>query len=126
MKLNVASQNSQVAKLVTNHAASLLKIHSGTIPATQGAAMGTTLVTHTLAGFGAPSNGSVLANAIADAVIAVAGTPTHASISNGTETLLLTLGLSGSGAEVIVSSTTYVLNGNSQVVSLTLSQPSGW
>ena len=126
MKLNVASCNSQVGNLAADHATSTLRIHGGTVPTVQGGAFGTVLVSHTVAGFAGPSAGEALANAIANATISTDGTPTHASLDNGTETLLLTLGLSGSGAECIVSSLTYVQNGESQVVSLKLTQPSGF
>jgi hypothetical protein len=127
MKLNTASQNSQVSNLAADHAASDLVIRSGSIPANANTAFGTALVSHSLAGFGAVSAGSVSASAIANETITGAGTQTatHATLSNGTEELLLTLGLSGSGAEVIVSSTTYINGGISQIVSLTLSQPAG-
>ena len=125
MKLNTASQNSQVTKLSTDHATSSLVIYSGSVPATANDAAGTALATHTIAGFGSPSSGTITANAIANDTIDDTGTATYARISNGTQTLQLTLGLSGSGAEVIVSSTSYVAGGTSQVVSLTLSQPAG-
>lgn len=126
MKLNTASQNSQASKLAADHATSSLVIYAGSVPATANDAAGTALATHTIAGFGAASSGTVTANAIANATIASpGGTASYARISNGTETLQLTLGVSGSGAEVIVSSTAYVASGTSQVVSLTLSQPAG-
>lgn len=126
MKLNVASQVSQITNVAADHATSFVRIHSGTVPATQGAAFGPVLAQHTLAGFVTPTNGNAVANAVAPATILADGTPTHASISNGTETLLLSVGIGGSGAEAILSSLTYVENGESNLVSLTLTQPSGW
>lgn len=127
MKLNTASQNSQVTNLATDHATSTLVIRSGAVPANANATFGTALVSHTIAGFGSASAGSVVASAIANQTITGAGTQTstHATMSNGTEEVLLTLGASGSGAEVIVSSTTYINGGTSQITSLTLSQPAG-
>jgi hypothetical protein len=126
MKLNVASQNSQVAKLATNHTTSVLTIRSGAVPTIQGQAFGTALVTHTLQGFQTPSNGSITANAITEAEIVAAGTASHATLENGTETLLLSVGLAGSGAECIVSSLSFVQGVNSRVLSLVLFQPSGF
>lgn len=125
MKLNTAQQNSQAGNLAADHATSSLIIYSGSVPATANDAAGTALATHTVAGFATASAGAAVANAIADATIAATGTSTYARMSNGTETIQLTLGLSGSGAEVIVSSTSYVSGGTSQITSLTLSQPAG-
>jgi hypothetical protein len=125
MKLNTASQNSQATKMATDHATSTLVIYSGAVPATANDAAGTALATHTLAGFAAVSAGSVVANAIANDTIDATGTATYARISNGTQTNQLTLGLSGSGAEVIVTNTSYVAGGTSQITSLTLTQTAG-
>lgn len=125
MKLNTAQQNSQVSNLATNLATASLIIYAGSVPATANAAAGTVLVTHTLAGFGSASSGSVTANAVANATIAATGTASYARITNGTNTVQLTLGLSGSGAECIVSGLSYVSGETSQVVSIVLSQPAG-
>lgn len=125
MKLNTASQNSQATKMATDHATSTLIIYAGAVPATANDAAGTALATHTLTGFAAASAGSVVANAIANATIAATGTAAYARISNGTQTNQLTLGLSGSGAEVIVTNTSYVSGGESQIASLTLTQSAG-
>lgn len=125
MKLNTSQQNSQVSNLATDMATASLVIYSGSVPATANDAAGTALVTHTIAGFGSPASGTVTANAIANATIAANGTASYARISNGTQTVQLTLGLTGSGAEVIVSGTTYTASETSQVISLTLSQPAG-
>jgi hypothetical protein len=123
MKLNTSQQNSQVDNLAADHATSSLIIYAGSVPATANDAAGTALATHTIAGFGAASSGSRVAIAIANATIAATGTASYARISNGTQTVQLTLGTSA--AEVIVSSTSYVTGGTSQITSLTLSQPAG-
>lgn len=124
MKLNTASQNSQVAKLATDHASSVLTIYTGSAPATANdAATGTTLVTHTLAGFAAPSNGVITANSIAPSNNINGGTPGYARLSNGTQTLQLTVGTSS--AEVIVSTNTFIAGVSNELVSLQLSQPAG-
>ena len=123
MKLNTASQNSQVDKLASDHAASTLVIYAGAVPSTANDAAGTALATHTIAGFAAASSGSRTANAIANATMAATGTATYARISNGTQTVQLTLGTSA--AEVIVSSLSYTAGNTSQITALTLSQPAG-
>lgn len=122
MLLNTACQNSQVTNLATDMATASLVIYSGAVPASANDAAGTALATHTIAGFGAASSGTVTANAIAD-VTASAGTASYARISNGTQTIQLTVGVGGSGAEVIMSTLTLGAGDTSQVTSLTLSQP---
>jgi hypothetical protein len=103
-----------------------LTIYNGTPPATGGDALSgnTALAVHTMAGFAAASAGSMLANAIADATIGGTGTqtPTFARIESGSYIEQLTLGLAGSGAQVIVSSTSYVAGGTSQIVSVTVTK----
>lgn len=123
MLLNTASQNSQVGNMATDHATSSLTLHGGAVPATANDAAGAAVATHTLAGFAAPSNGDSVANAIADTTFNADTTLTYARLSNGTETLQLTVGIAGSGADVIVSTVTAQNGGASQVLSLTLSQP---
>lgn len=126
MQLNTAAQNSQIGNAATDYATATLTIYTGAAPASANdAASGTLLVNHTLAGFGAASNGTITANAIADATIAAGGTAGYARITNGTETLQLTVSATGGGGEVQLSTTTLVQGGNSQVTSLTLSQPAG-
>lgn len=122
MLLNTACQNSQVTNLATDMAAASLVIYSGAVPASANDAAGTALATHTIAGFGAAVSGEVTASAIADAT-ASAGTASYARISNGTQTIQLTVGVGGSGAEVIMSTLTLGAGDTSQVTSLTLSQP---
>lgn len=126
MKLDVPSQNSQISNLASDHATSSLRLHTGTAPTTQGGTLGPVAVTHAIEGFDEPSNGEVLANPIDPATYTGNGTVSHASITNGTQTLLLSTGLAGSGAEVIVGSLTASVGIASNVISLTLKQNSGW
>lgn len=83
----------------------------------------TTLASHTLAGFGAPSTGVITANAIATAVIAATGTADGATLSDTAGTYTLTVGLTGSGADVILSTTTYVSGETSTISSLAVDFP---
>lgn len=83
-----------------------------------------TLVVHTLTGF-VTSNDNLdalaVANSIADEVITGAGTQTatSATISDGTKTYKLTVGISGSGADLILSTLTYINGETSSINSLT-------
>lgn len=81
----------------------------------------TTLATHTLTGFGAPSSGVITASAIANATIAASGTATSATLTQSGRTLTLSIGTSGT--EVVVSSLSYVAGGTSQITSLTITYP---
>lgn len=84
----------------------------------------TALATHTMAGFGAASSGVVTANAISDVTIANSGTANSAKLIDSGRELTLTVGLSGSGAEVILSTLNYVLGETSQVLSCVITYPS--
>lgn len=93
-------------------------IGTGTLTIKAGA---TVLATHTLAGFGAASSGVITANAIADATIAASGTANSAEITLSGRTLTLSVGTTGT--EVIVSNTSYVAGGTSQITSVTITYP---
>lgn len=84
----------------------------------------TALATHTTAGFGTAASGVVTANAIADVTIANSGTADSAKLIDTGRELTLTVGLSGSGAEAILSSLNYIAGTTSQVLSLTITYPS--
>jgi hypothetical protein len=84
---------------------------------------GTVLATHTMAGFGSPSTGVIVGSAIADANNAATGTATAARITNGSNQVDLTIGVTGSGAEVIVPSLSYVEDGTSTINSVTITYP---
>lgn len=81
------------------------------------------LAVHTLTGF-VTSNDTLdalaTANAISDETITGAGTQTatSATISDGTRTYTLTVGIAGSGADLILSTLTYINGETSSVNSL--------
>lgn len=124
MSGNVALRNKQLTDYGVVMAAAVMTIYSGTPPANADAELSgnTALATHTLAGFAAASSGSMAANAIANDTIDADGTATFCRIVAGLFTEQLAVGVSGSGAPVIVSSTGYVIGGTSQIVLMTLSR----
>ena len=83
----------------------------------------TTLATHTLAGFGAPSVGVITANAIADATIAATATADGATLTDTAGVYTLTVGAVGSGADVEISTLTFVAGETSSITSLTVDFP---
>lgn len=93
---------------------------TGTITVLAGANV---LASHTLAGFVSSNNaldGVATANAIADVAISGAGTQTatSATVSDGAKTYTLTVGLAGSGADLILSTLTYINGETSSINSL--------
>ena len=122
MSGNVTLRNKQLTDYGTLMAAAVMTIYSGTPPANADAALSgnTALAAHTLAGFGTPSAGSMSANAIANDTIDATGTATFCRIVAGSYTEQLAVGTSGT--PVIVSSTSYVAGGTSQVTSMTLTR----
>jgi hypothetical protein len=122
MAQNIALRN----KVLNDYGAAIgtgtLTIYSGTPPASADAALSgnAALAAHALAGFSAASAGSMSANAITDDPIDATGTASFARIVSGSYIEQLTLGVSGSGAQVIVTTTAYVSGGTSQVTSLTI------
>ena len=123
MQINIASANAIAALYGTDFAAGTLVVYSGTIPASADAALGgaVALATHNMAGWTAGGTGVITADAIANAVIAATGTAAFARIVDGTKTMQLTVGTSGT--ELILSSLSYVSGEDSIVNSLTLTQP---
>lgn len=125
--INVALRNAQLSALATRFADAVLTMYSGTVPANAEASIGSAvaLVSHTLAGFGAPSAGSMTANAIATETITTSGTLSFARIADGSEVVQLSVGLSGSGADLITGTITYTSGQDSIIVSLTIGQSVG-
>lgn len=122
---NLALRNKQLDDYGTAMTGATLTLYGGTVPASADAALSgnTAAASHTVAGFNAASNGIKTAQAIADATISNSVNPvTFARLVNGSYVEQLPVGLSGSGAPVIVSSLDYVAGGNSQIISLTLSK----
>ena len=105
---NIAELNALANDLATRYADATLQIREGT----------TVLATHTLAGFGAASNGTVTANAIADDTIDATGTADNAKLIDGATEYDLTLGTSGT--DVVVSTTNYISGETSSVNSLAI------
>ena len=122
MSGNVALRNKQLSDYGAAMGAGVLTIYSGTPPANADAALSgnTALAAHTLAGFAAPSAGSMSANAIANDTIDASGTATFARLVAGSYTEQLAVGTSGT--PVIVTTTSYVAGGTSQITSLTLTR----
>lgn len=122
MSGNVALRNKQLTDYGTVMATATLTIYSGTVPSSADAALSgnTALATHTLAGFGAASAGSMTANAITNDTIDATGTATFCRLVAGSYIEQLLVGTSGT--PVIVNTTSYVSGGVSQIVSITLSK----
>ena len=123
MSLNTTLQNKRADDIATLFATGTLTIYSGAVPADANAALGAAvqLAAHTVAGFLTSVAGAAVANAIADDTIDATGTASFARLVAGGYTIQLTVGTSG--AQVIVSSLSYVAAGNSVVNSMTLTQP---
>jgi hypothetical protein len=122
MSANIALRNKILNDYGVAVGTGTLTIYSGTPPVNADTALSgnTALAAHTMAGFAAAASGSMLANAIADDTIDATGTASFARIVAGSFTEQLTLGTSG--AQVIVSSTSYVAGGTSQIVSVTVTK----
>lgn len=99
-------------------------IYDGTPPANAQAALSgnNVLATHTLPTF-TRSGGTVTAGAITDATISATGTATFFRCIVGTAQIQGSVGLSGSGADAIVNSTSYTSGGTSQVTSMSFTMP---
>tara|TARA_R110002012_G_scaffold109776_6_gene253872 strand:- start:293 stop:640 length:348 start_codon:yes stop_codon:yes gene_type:complete len=110
---NTQARNSRAEDFASDYTSATLTILDGS----------TTLATHTLAGFGAASNGVITASSIPDATILADGTPDSVTLSSAAGEYTLTIGLSGSGADVIASTLNYINNETSSVNSLTVDFP---
>lgn len=108
---DTTARNSRASDFASDYGTATLTILDGA----------TTLATHTLAGFGAPATGVITANAIADATIAADGTADSATISDTAGTYTLTVGTSG--ADLNLSTLTYVSGETSSINSLTVTFP---
>ena len=122
--LNNALADDQALNLATTFATATMTLYDGTVPAnadTPLVAGNNVIVTHTLAGLNANGSGVLTANVIADETIALNGDVTFARLSNGTETMQLTVGTTGT--EVTVTSIGFVQNNTSVINSLVITQP---
>lgn len=87
---DTAARNERADNFATDYATANLVMKQGA----------TTLATYTLAGFAAAVNGVINTNAVPDANPVADGTADNAEFTNGTGTYTLTVGLTGSGADV--------------------------
>ena len=110
---DTTARNSRASDFATDYSTATLVIKAGA----------TTLATHTLAGFGAPSTGVITASAIADATIAATDTADTATLSDTAGTYTLTVGLVASGADVEISTLTFISGETSSITSLTVDFP---
>tara|TARA_R110002126_G_C10470043_1_gene501006 strand:- start:327 stop:674 length:348 start_codon:yes stop_codon:yes gene_type:complete len=110
---DTAARNSRASDFSADFTTSSLVIKAGA----------TTLATHTLAGFGAPATGVLTASAIADATIAATDTADTATLSDTAGTYTLTVGTVGSGADLELSTLTYISGETSTISSLVVTFP---
>jgi hypothetical protein len=111
--LNAAAQNAMATAAGNLCSGGTLVIYAGA----------TVLATHTMVGFGAPNNGAINANPVANATNEATGEATSARLIEDGREVTLTVGVAGSGAEVIVPSLSYVENGTSTINSVTITYP---
>lgn len=131
MKVSAARRNAQLDNFCAACNSGLLRIYSGTPPATADASLsGNTLLaelTMNATAFGSASSGSATANAItADSSADATGTAAFARLyaSDGT-TCLAQLTVGTSGAELNLSTLSIVSGVNVSVTSMVLTQPDG-
>ena len=110
---DTTARNSRASDFATDFATATLVIKAGA----------TTLATHTLAGFGAPSTGVITASAIADATIAATDTADSATLTDTAGVYTLTVGTVSSGADVEISTLTFISGETSSITSLTVDFP---
>ena len=108
MTPNTDARNNMASYFSATYGTATLTILDGATP----------LAVHTLSGFSAPVAGLITANAIADDTILAIGVADSATLTDGTKTFTLSVGLSG--AEVNVNNLTYVANGISSINVLTV------
>ena len=110
---DTTARNSRASDFAADYATAALTIKAGT----------TVLAVHTLAGFGAPAAGAIAASAIADATIAASDTADTATLVDTAGTYTLTVGTVGSGADVELSTLTYINGETSSINSLSVTFP---
>lgn len=118
-ELNTAARNVLVLAAANMVSTGTLTILAGATP----------LAVHTLVGFGTEANGEILANPVEDEQILATGVPNSAIISQTGRTMILSVGIPGSNAEVIIDDDgtgempEYIENGISRIASITLIYP---
>ena len=110
---DTAARNSRANDFSADYATATLTILEGA----------TVLATHTLAGFSAPAAGVITASAIADTTIAATGTADNAVFADTAGSYSLTVGLTGSSAEVKYGSLSFVLGETASISGGTVDFP---
>ena len=87
---DTAARNERANNFATDYATATLVMKEGA----------TTLTTYTLAGYVAAVGGVITTNAVADSTPVATGTADNAVLTNGTGSYTLTVGVTGSGADV--------------------------
>lgn len=108
--LDTAARNSILDDFGAAYAGATLVILDGAVA----------LATHTLAGFAVAAAGSMTASAIATATIAASGTADGATITSADGVVTLTVGTSG--ADLNLSTLTYVSGETSTISSLVITK----
>ena len=119
--IGLNAQNAMVTAMANTIGTGSLVIYSGTAPSDAKTALSgnTVLATHTVAGFGAASNGVCTASAIAAATVAATGTATFARVLvSGTAQWQGVI-----GSDITIDNTSLVTGGTSNVTAFTLTQP---
>jgi len=125
LKLSTLAANAAIGAVASQQNTGTLRIYSGAMPATADtAASGTLLVTYSFAAtaYGAAAAGVItLAGVPITGTINAAGTAGYAAVtsSDGVPKMYLDVGLTGSGADCILSTLTIPASGNVTLNGLT-------
>ena len=110
---DTAARNSRASDFSAHYATATLQFRVGAA----------VLATHNLAGFGAPSTGVITANAISDATIAVTGIADNALWTDTAGSYALTVGVTGSGADIEINSLSFFIGETSSISVATIDFP---
>jgi len=124
--LGLILQNAMADQVDTTIGTDEFILYSGTPPVSAKASLSgnTVLSTHTLTGFSAASSGTITANAIAPVNGSSTGTATFCRVVKaGTAQVQGSVGVSGSGADAIISTTSITSGYPVQVTSFTFTIP---
>lgn len=110
---DTTARNSRASDFAADYSTASLVIFDGLSP----------LVAHTLAGFGAPNTGVITANTIATETIMDDGTADNALLADAAGSYALTVGTVGSGADVEISTLTFITGEDSTINSMTVDFP---
>ena len=124
--LGLILQNAMAAQVAATLGTGQFILYSGTPPANAKTALSgnTVLSTHTLAGFGTEVNGVITANAITTVNGSATGTASFCRVLvSGVAQAQGSVGLSGSGADCIVTNTTVTSGQPVAVTSFTFTMP---